>query len=98
MKESPWVYFSVQVLAPSPVAAITEKGYVGYPSILFVDESVPVGSPARHWMAHCAQSFPDVNLALLCSKSVPGPAAPHLCDAVMPSVPEIAHEVRRLVQ
>lgn len=88
--------FSVPVLAPSPVGAITEK-VRGYPSILFIDESIPAGSPASYWMAHCAQSFPDVNLALLCSKPVPGPAAPHLCDAVVPSAPEIANEVRRLV-
>ena len=88
--------FSVPVLAPSPVASIAEK-VSGYKSVLFVDESVPAGSPASYWMANCAQTLPGINVAMLCSKPVPGPAAPHLCDAVIPSVTEIAGEVRRLI-
>lgn len=87
--------FSVPVIAPSPVEAILEN-IGGFQSVLFVDESVPAGSPASYWLASYAQAYPKARVALLCSKSVPAPAAPHLCDSAIPSVSEIVDSVRKL--
>lgn len=86
---------SVPVLSPSPAEAILRE-VADYSSVLFVDESIAAGSPASYWMAHIAEQLPSIRVRLLCSKPVPGPAAPHLCDQVIPSTTEIVaalHEI-----
>ncbi len=79
---------SVPVLSPSPAQAILRE-VANYDSVLFVDESIAAGSPASYWMAYIAEHLPSMRVRLLCSKPVPGPAAPHLCDEVIPSTLEI---------
>lgn len=87
---------SVPVLSPSPVEAILHE-IASYNSVLFVDESIAPGSPASYWMAYIAQHLPGTKVSLLCSKPVPGPAAPHLCDEVIPSTSDIVASLRELV-
>ena len=87
--------FSVPVIAPTPAEDIVHS--VGhYRSVLFLDESIAPGSPASFWMANFVQRIPDTNVALLCSKPVPVPAAVHLCNTVVPSVSDIVDAVRIL--
>ncbi len=88
--------FSVPVLSPSPVDAILES-VGGYGVVLFVDESIAAGSPASYWMAILAQEMPKARVGLLCAKPVPLPAAPHLCDAAIPSSAEIIGSVHKLL-
>jgi len=86
----------VPCLSPMPVDA-TLDAIAGHASVLFVDESRAAGSPASHLAAGLLERGTGVRARLLCTADAHPPFAPHLLDAIVPTVERIAGAARELL-
>jgi pyruvate/2-oxoglutarate/acetoin dehydrogenase E1 component len=87
---------NVPVVAPPPLEDIIEAARQHH-AVAFVEECRAAGSPASFLIGSFRERRQDLSIALICSADAPAPFALELLDEVVPTVPRIAEETRRLV-